>query len=143
MIDTDDPDIAPETTAKLVRAYERAQARLRPVAGIVAPLAKARPDAVVPADLLALARQALSAIGPVAGALGAARPLPLHPPVTNAGLAARLALAQQQASAFHSRYYAYDDDADDFVWHVPEWLERYTKGPRVADEPEDAWAGFR
>ena len=110
---------------------------LKPVADIVAPLAKARPDAAVPSDLLALARQALSAIGPVVGALGAAPPLPLHPPVTNAGLAARLALAQQQAATFRSRYYDYDEDADDHVWHVPEWLERYTKGPRVEDEAED------
>ena len=38
MIDTDDPDIAPETTANLVRAYECAQSRLRLDAGIVAPL---------------------------------------------------------------------------------------------------------
>ena len=139
MIDTDDPAIPHATTARLVRAYERAQQRLAPLAEIVAPLAKARPDAPVAADLLALARQALRAIAPVAGSLGAAPPLPLHPPVTHAGLAARLALARQQAAAFRGRYFAYDEDADDIVWHVTEWLERYTAGPRYAPDPEDEW----
>ncbi len=120
MLDSNDPLIAREPTARLVRSCAEATAQLTPLADIVEPLAKSRPDAPVPADLLALARRALRAIAPVAKSLGAPASLPLHPPVTHAGLAARLALAAQQAKTFRRRHFVSDDRLEVIAWHVEE-----------------------
>ena len=139
MSDFDDPDISIFTTARLVRAYEAAHARLTPLKDIVAPLARSRPDAPVPADLLELARQALRAIAPVAMSLGAPAPLPLHPPVTHAGLAARLALALQQADTFRHRYFGYVDRLEDVVWHVLDWMEEEERRRAVLADLEHAF----
>jgi hypothetical protein len=118
MTEPGDPGIAPKPATKLVRACAEATAQITPLAEIVEPLAKSRPDAPVPADLLALARRALSTIAPVAKALGAPAPLPLHPPVTHAGLAARRALAAQQARTFRRRHAVSDDPLEVIAWHV-------------------------
>jgi ABC-type nitrate/sulfonate/bicarbonate transport system substrate-binding protein len=122
MIDTDHPAIAPKLTAKLLRACELASAQLEPLVDIVAPLAKSRPDAPVPADLLALARRALRASAPIARWLGAPAPLPLHPPVTHAGLAARLALAAQQATAFRRRHAVPVTPLEAITWHAEDQM---------------------
>jgi hypothetical protein len=116
MIHPDGP--TPQPAPKLVRACERATAQIAPLIDILEPLAKSRPDTLVPADLLALARRALHDIGPVARSLGADAPLPLHPPVTHSGLAARLALADRQARMFRRRHAIPDGRLEAIAWHV-------------------------
>jgi hypothetical protein len=138
MFETIDPEYSPFTTAKLVRAYERAHRRLATLAASVAPLAKSRPDVHVPHDLLVPARQALRALAPVVVALGAPPLLPLHPPVTYAGLAVKLALASGYADTFRRRHFGYNERIDDIVWHVVEWLEEEAKRRAVLGDLEDA-----
>lgn len=118
MFDIDRPDQLVHTTARLVRSCETAEARLNPLIEIVSPLARTRPDAIVSADLLILARQALRAIAPVAMHLEAPAPLPLHPPVTTAGLAARLALAAQQVTTFRHRHRLPENRLQAIAWQI-------------------------
>ena len=138
MLDSNDPDIPVFTTARLVRAHDAARARLTPLTGIVAPLAKSRHDAPVPGDLLVLARQALRAIAPIAMSLGAPAPVPLHAPLTYAGLAAKLALATAQADTFRQRYFGYNHRLAAAVWHVLGWLEEEEKRRAVLADLERA-----
>ena len=143
MIDTDDPAIAPRPSAKLRHASTRASAQLAPLVGLIEPLAARRPDAPVPADLLVLARRALKAIGPIAKALGAPPPLPLHPPVTYAGLAARLTLAARHSKTFRRRHFAPDSPLEAIIWHTEDRaLAVAADRPRRADA-QDEWAGHR
>lgn len=65
MLDPDAPGIAGYTSAKAVMACKAAALLLLPVAEIVAPLAKSRPDAPASDDLVALARNALRKIEPI------------------------------------------------------------------------------
>jgi hypothetical protein len=115
MFDIDRPT---QHTHPTVRSCEAAEARLTPLISVVAPLARTRPDAIVSTDLLILARQALRAIAPVAMHLEAPAPLPLHPPVTHAGLAARLALAAQQVTTFRRRHFLPEDRLQAIAWHI-------------------------
>jgi hypothetical protein len=143
MIDTDDP--APTATPKLLRACAQAAAQLEPLEDIVAPLAKARPEAPVTADLLALARRALHAAAPIGQALEAPPLLPLHPPVTHAGLAARLALAAHQAAIFRRRHAAPGTTLEAIAWRLEDEtlaLAANRLDPR-AGEPHAPWAALR
>ena len=141
MIDTDAPDTARPVTAKLLRLSQRATAQIAPLIDILEPLARSRPDAPVAADLLVLARRALRAAAPVTMALDAPPPLPLHPPVTHAGLAARLAQAAQQARLFRRRLYVSSDPLDAIAWHIEKQVLAVAQGAEA--EPKDERAGFR
>ena len=136
MFDPDRPGRPAYTTARMVRASEAAGTRLLPLVEIVAPLAKSRPDTPVSPDLLALARQALGPLGPVAMLLEAPAPLPLHPPVTNAGLAARLAGAIAQVNAFRRRYLDHGASGD-LIWRVPEWMTDADHDALAPDDEDD------
>ena len=121
MFDIDRPDQHVHTTAKLVRSCEAAEARLGPLIGVVAPLARTRPEATVSADLVHLARQALLPARRIGEAIGMS-PLPaLHEPVSNAALAARLAVAAEHAARFRARFFTYDERARAKVWQVHPW----------------------
>src|SRR5690606_37470412 len=104
-----------------VRSCEAAEARLAPLLTIVQPLARTRPDALAAPELVALARQALRPARRVTQALGMSPDAPLHPPVTHAGLAARLALAATAAARFRARYFRFDERARAKVWQVHHW----------------------
>jgi hypothetical protein len=130
MSDLDHP--AQPVPARLVRACKAAEMRIAPLLDIVSPLARTRPDAAVQADVLVLARQALRAIAPVAMHLGAPAPLPLHPPVTSAGLAARLAVAAQQAQTFRRHHNLPEDRLQAIAWHVEERTLALAAGDRRA-----------
>ena len=110
--------------------------RIAPLLDILLPLARTRPDAPVPADLLALARRALSASAPVARSLGAPAPLPLHPPVTHAGLAARLVLAARQAKTFRRRHAVPGDRLEAIAWQIEDRTLALAQSGRPSGEPE-------
>lgn len=110
------------TSARLVHACEAAEARLAPLIAVLAPLARTRPEAPVSSDLFAEARQALRPAARLARGMGATPPLPLHGPVTNAGLAARLAIAAELARVFRERYFRFEKATHTRVWYVHAWI---------------------
>lgn len=122
MTDLDRPDVPSLTTERLVHACEAAETQVPALIAIVAPHAKSRPDAPVEGDVLQLARRSLRPSHRIARALGAPSPLPLHPPVSNAGLAARLELALTHTRLFRRRYFGYSNLSQTVTWHVRDWL---------------------
>ena len=121
MFDFDRPDQPYFTSARLVRSCEAAEARLAPLLAVVTPLARRRPDDPVSAELHGLARSALKPARRVALALALPPGLPLHAPLTHAGLAARLSEAVAQAARFRERYFRFDEGARRKVWFVHTW----------------------
>jgi hypothetical protein len=136
MFDIDRPDQPVPAFARLVRSCEAAELRIAPLLTILLPLARTRPDAPVPADLLALARRALSASAPVAKSLDAPAPLPLHPPVTQAGLAARLALAAQRAKTFRRRHSVPEARLEAIAWQIEDRVLEMAQSGKPSGAPE-------
>lgn len=126
------------TTPALVRAHDRAAARLAALAPVLTPLARRWPELPAPADLLDLVREALRPVGPVASALAGEQPLPIHGPVSVAALAARCRLAEAQLARYRARYHRWLPLVEAEHWAVRPWITVSLAEAEAEADPEDA-----